>query len=249
MAGYASAVLADAPVHYWRMADAGGGLAHDIGSSPIALHGLGSAIATPLGYSGPNADGGSMDLALVGQYANTGNNITVATNPFSIELLYWNWQGIGNVGHIWQVQDVTQIAAFKNGAAWAFTYNGVTVTNATHYAGQRWVHLVCTYDGAAMRLFADANIAGPTAVAAQAPLAHLFELGTNLALSSWGTGYVAEVAIYNTALSSGRVNVHFAAIDSQTMVPVANSTGGSPGGSSLQLNQILAAVLHTYSNS
>jgi hypothetical protein len=190
-----------------------------------------------------------MDLTLVGQYANTGNPITAPTNPFSIELLYWNWQALAAVGHIWQTQDVTQIACFRNGAAWAFTYNGVTVTNATHYAGQRWVHLVCTYDGAGIRLFADANIAGPSAVGAQASISHIFELCTNFALSSWGNGYVSEVAIYNTALSSGRVNAHFAAIDSQTMVPVSNSAGGSPGGSSVILSEILAAVKNTYSNS
>jgi large repetitive protein len=249
MSAYLSAVIADSPVHYWRMADPGGGLAHDIGSAPIHLHGLGTAISQPLGYSGPISDGGSMDLCLDGQYANTGNPITIAVSAFSIEMWYWNWQRLSSLGLLMQVQPTNQIALYRNGTGWQFLYNSASVISTTHYTSQAWHHIVATYDGTNMRLYVDALAAGPTAIAPQSSIATLMELGANQALSgNWGNGFFAEVAIYSVALSPTQVTNHFIAADQSAQSPINNASAAvAPPYTSLQ-NEILAAVRKTYQN-
>lgn len=248
MSAYSAAVLADAPVHYWRCADPGGGLGHDIGSSPIAIHGLGTAISAPFGYSGPVSDGGSMDLALVGQYANTGNPITVQTNPMSLECLYWNWQDFNTFCICLQVQSTNQITLLWTGTVWEFVYNGAVVTTNHNGTAQHWHHLVATYDGTNARLYVDAFAAGPTAVAPQAAISQIFEIGANFSLANFGQGFFAEVAIYASALSAARVTAHFNAIDQIGTVPVFQAAAGTPGGGTTQLANILAAVQKTYQN-
>lgn len=183
-----------------------------------------------------------MDLALVGQYANDGAAETLQVNPFSVEMLYWNWQAFNVVRHLWQIQSANQIAGFYNGTQWAFVYNGTSIVSAHNYTSQAWHHLVWNYDGASMRMYIDGFIVGPTAVAAQAAASNQFEICTNDALTDPGNGFFSEIAYYTTALSTARVNAHFAAIDSLTMVPVFQSSGGSPGGATAVLSQILAAV-------
>jgi len=241
---YSAAVLADAPVHYWRMADPGGGIAHDIGSSPHHLHGLGSAISQPLGYSGPISDGGSMDLTLDGQYANTGNPITITTNPLTVEMWYWNWQALASVRDLLQIQSANQIVLFHSATQWSWLYNGVTVATNFHFTEQAWHHIVGSYDGANSHLYIDSNPFGPTAVAPQAAISNIMELSANNALSlAWGGGYFAEVAIYNIALSQTRVSAHYVAADQQGQAPINQSAGGGGGfpyGSIL--NDILARV-------
>src|SRR5215468_592343 len=67
---YVSTVIADAPLHFWRAADGGGQLAHDLGSRPWTIH-CGSLL---LGYTGVNSDGGAMFCA--------GNNGSPALRPY-----------------------------------------------------------------------------------------------------------------------------------------------------------------------
>jgi hypothetical protein len=169
-----------------------------------------------------------MDLCLDGQYANTGNPITVAVNAFSIEMWYWNWQRLANLGLLMQVQAVNQIALYRTGTLWSFVYNGVVLTSATHYTEQLWHHLVATYDGTNMRLYVDALAAGPSAAAVQANLSTLMELGANQALgANWGNGFFAEVALYAAALTPTRITAHFTAADQVVQSPINTGSGGS----------------------
>jgi hypothetical protein len=230
MSAYSSAVLADNPVHYWRMADPGGGIAHDVGSSPLHLHGLGSAISQPLGYSGPISDGGSMDLCLDGQYANTGNPITITVNPFTVEMWYWNWQALAATRLLIQIQSANQIALFHDATLWRWLYNGVQSTSNFHFTSQIWHHLVGTYDGANAKLYVDSTPAAPAAVAPQAAVSTIMELSANAALGVvWGGGFFAEVAIYATALSQTRVSAHYVAADQQGQAPINLASGGGGG--------------------
>ena len=228
MTGYLAAVLADSPFHYWRMADAAGGLAFDIGSSPLHLHGLGTAIAPVMGYAGPNNDGGSCDLSLDGQYMNTGQPVTLQVNPFTMEACVWIWQSLTVTRHIWQIQSANQIALFRNGAAWSFTYNGATMVNAAAYTAQKWHHVVGTYDGVHIQLYVDSNPGVAVAIGPQAALAVISEISTNLGLTTFGGSYYSELAYYHTALSQTRVSAHFAALDNVNQAPIskANGSGG-----------------------
>lgn len=247
MSAYSAAVLADSPVHYWRMADPGGGIAHDIGSSPHHLHGLGTAISQPLGYSGPISDGGSMDLSLDGQYANTGNPITITADPLTIELWYWNWQALASARDLLQVQSANQITLFHSATQWSWLYNGVTLATNNNFTEQAWHHIVATHGGGNSRLYIDSNPFGPSAVAAQASVPTIMELSANAALGAvWGGGFYAEVAIYNVALTQFQVSAHFTAADQVGQAPVNQSSGGG-GGSPYSgiLNDILNAVQRT----
>jgi hypothetical protein len=170
-------------------------------------------------------------------------------NPFSFELLYWNWQSLAAVKHLWQIQSVNQVALFKNTTQWSFIYNGVTLSSNHNYTEQVWHHLVCTYDGANMHLYVDGQAAGPSAAGAQAGASVIMEISTNLGLTTFGGGFYSEVAYYTSALSQTRVSAHFAAVDNVNAVPrVAASGGGGvvvpPYGADIA--SILASVRKTY---
>jgi len=250
VSAYSSAVLADAPVHYWRMADPGGGIAHDIGSSPHHLHGLGSAISQPLGYSGPISDGGAMDLCLDGQYANTGNPVTIVADPLTVELWYWNWQGLASTRDLIQIQSANQIALFHSATQWSWLYNGVTLSTNNGFTEQAWHHIVASHGGGNSRLYIDSNPFGPSAVALQANVSAIMELSANAALGpNWGGGYFAEVAIYNVALSQARVSAHFVAADQVGQAPINLASGGGGGAPfTSAIGDILAAVRRSYTS-
>lgn len=230
------------------MADSGGGLAHDIGSSRHALHGLGTAIAPVFGYSGPNADGGCCDLALDGQYLNTGNPITLPVNAFSLEMLYWNWQRLAVVAHLAQIQSSNQIALYRTGTQWACIYNGVILTTTHNYTEQNWHHLVMTFDGSNLDLFVDSDHSAHGTASVQGNVSQLLEISTNTLLNNWGGGYFSEIAYYDHALSATRVENHFGAVDNIANVPVASGAPASSTYNGGQLDSILAAVTHVYQN-
>lgn len=250
---YLAEVLADSPVHYWRCADGGGQLLHDIGSSVFDL--VAGTLAGA--YTGPNSDGGSIFCAAaVGGLSHDG--LPTVNSPFSTEM--WVW-----------AHDLVQTGAAALLLAWDNVTNPTTNlvwnTNATFQASvsgtnqvspvstrQAWHHLVCTYDNVNIRLYVDAILAGPTAKAGPQNIARAIAIGGNTGNNAnLFRGWVSEIALYASALSAARVNAHFLAADNVSSSPVIKGiglTGGSGGGGPSNiadtLDQILNSVKRSY---
>lgn len=249
MSAYLDAVLVDSPVHYWRCADPGGRLLHDIGSSPVQLVVVGGGV---VGYSAAVSDGGGVDLILDGNYANTGLPITIQTNPSTLECLVWLDNLAAGNHYLLVPNSATLWAIAHTGTQWTTFFNGSQQTAAIGLTGQTWHHVALTYGAGVQSLYVDGAFIRNQAIAAPAPAASILEVCTFAGASNWGNAIVTEVAVYDVALTAARISAHFAAVDQLANVPVfgASGLGGAPGTGNPAFNgilaEILASVRHTY---
>jgi hypothetical protein len=206
---YLSTVLADAPLHYWRLADGQSYIAHDIGATPRHLP-VNSPV-TAGGYSGIEAGGGSMvGFTLVNLI-----DLITTTNSGSLECWVYAMDlqngleaaivlfGPSGVNGDFQIFILANGKPFGRAAA-------VGVTAAGAMSVDIWHHLVVTYNGAATTLYVDGVSQGATA--SVGGTGHNAQVMIGM-LSNAGAepfrGFIAEVAYYNFALSAARVLAHF----------------------------------------
>lgn len=249
---YLSEVIADSPIHYWRAADPGGALMHDIGSTPKHAAGIGNPI---LGYSGPVSDGGSVDLSTSSRFANTGIAVVRPTTAITLECWVWIQQNLTGTNLFLSWPQSPDCALYMTGSQFIFGYNSVgSNSGAIAPTHQTWTHLVGTWDGTNVKLYVNA-IAFPTNPVAALPAgSFIIEIGTNQANSFFSASFLAELAIYNTALSPARVNAHFLAADRTSQPPIYSQAGGISGQiANVQYTggtqQILADLFSHYANS
>lgn len=247
---YLSTILADAPLHYWRLADGAGCIAHDIGSSPVHLTQALSA-RPDFGYSGISADGGAA-------YFDSGmsifHNATIHMPiPCTVELWFWPdivttalqflvaWDG-ASAGAMDIVLRATGLAAADWGAS--------SSVSAAAPTAQAWHHLVAVETGAAVTMYLD-SLVRPAGAAAIAAANFNLYLGRNQPATQFFTGAMCEVAVYGAALTAAQVTAHFLAQE-QSGPPISNQAGpfGAGGGSgtpsNASLTEILNAVRKTY---
>jgi hypothetical protein len=253
VASYLATVLADAPVHYWRMADPASLLLHDIGSSPIHLSG-GAVITMP--FTGIALDGGSIGVA--GAAGGLYLEALTQGRPLTIEFWMWLAQLNGALQSLlyWDGNVANNVFCYMD-ATGHINLGGTGVTLITAAAAitrQAWHHIVGVFDNAATTLYVDGASAGTNGSAVTSPVNRPIAVGSTTAVSQVTQAFMSEVAIYGTALSSGQVSAHFAAQE-VTQSPVFLG-GGNPNnlaygsGGAVDNNDasILAAVRRTYSN-
>ena len=246
---YLATVLADAPDHYWRMADPGGFICHDIGSAPYTIE----ATTECLPYTGPNSDGGSLAVPGVGG-PRTQQGILLPS-PRTLEC--WIFP-IGPPG-LAIICGFNGIAANQWGlstdatAHAAMSVNGTNVISATVITAEAWHHLVGTYDGTNARLYLDSIlVAGPQAIAAPGNVARQICWGSNGTPANIMFGAISECATYPVALAAARVPAHFGAADNVPSSPVfrggafSTGSGQTSGGLPSDTAAILAAVRKSY---
>ena len=231
---YLSAVLANAPRHYWRLADRGGSVANDLGSSKLALieilagSGPGVALAKPLGYSGCNTDGGCAVMGSTGLSADEAFNYSA---PITFEIVVWRFVQPAN--------DVYLLGVGASGTGFAgvgILANGnYLIADGVHaqadalfaVTSNAWHHVVLTQDGVNSKLYIDSVL---KATIASGAFAHVWRpsIGNKPDIGSASGVPVAalsEAAIYTSALTQAQVSAHFAAIDNAGQPPVNNSAG------------------------
>ena len=257
MSAYLTAVLADSPIHYWRLADPGGSLVHDIGSTPRAM--ATNNFATVVPYTGPISDGGSawFDALTTVNFFDSDSR----TTPCSAELWVWQhytrnaFQGLFSM-------DVPGVTALCDIAISALGHPQANVAltsilSASAITIQAWHHLVVTRTAALSTLYVDGISVGTVATGAQAAANFNMAIGAYLASSFGNTANpasanIAEVAMYGTALSAARVTAHFVAADNTSSKPISKISGvgqpntGNANTSADALQQILNAVKKTY---
>jgi hypothetical protein len=244
---YVQTVLADAPIHYWRLADGQSYILHDIGSIPYPL--AVNNPATAGGYSGIEPGGQSM---VSGNLGGSQNDTFTSTNHASLECwLYW----MSSNGGLEQLVAAHGVAG-SNGDVQLFilssgkAFGRAAVVGATDTAVLTkfaWHHLVVTYDGANTKLYVDASLRATAASVGGTGHLAPFQIGGFISGAEVCYGLIAEVAEYNFALSAAQVSAHFAAVSSPG-VPVSGSVsdfqltsgGGVPPGP--QADLIYAAV-------
>jgi len=223
---YVSVVLGDAPVHYWRLTDPGGGLLHDIGSGPRrALTVVGQST---LPYTGPISDGGSCWFdANAGAWHFSGD---VVASPFSIECWVWRHSLRGSVEAIAYHAEALQFTA-SNHVLYA-TFGDGNIDSGAVLSEQAWHHIIGTFGPAGGgRLYIDAIQTGPiVGYAALASSIHTPSVGMSDAGGLFGTANIAEFATYGVELSAAQVTNHFVAADNIASRPVYRGLGTLPSG-------------------
>jgi hypothetical protein len=229
---YVTEVLADGPVAYWRLNETTGTTAADEQSVEDGTYSgnytLGVTGPVDLAVQFPTSSPGMVDIA-----HNAGWNTSVltvetwaATAATGVRYIVMRDAGTTRV---WQFrkdgsQRLQVILFFTNGGIWQYTHPTTGLNDGS------WHHLALTYDGTGndgVTLYSDgtpadtssgllvSRLAGPTSghTDLNSPT-----LGIRIARSHDGSdgsfrwqGPVAETAIYDKALSAGRIAAHIAA--------------------------------------
>lgn len=221
---YSTAVAADAPSMYWRLAESSGTTATDCGSpggGGVYFGGPSLNVAGAItGNSAVSLDGNN-DLV---------SSSTLFTNPqvFSIELWFrtndttggklvgfGNSQS-GNSGNYDRHIYMTNSGNLRFGV---FSGSAVTIETPSSYRDDLWHHAVATLSSAGMRLYVDGVLrASNTSVTTAQNYNGYWRLGGDN-LNGWPSrpsgnyinARVDEFAYYTTALSATRVLAHYQA--------------------------------------
>lgn len=217
MSAYLAAVLADAPFHYWRLADPGGAVIVDIGSSRNNLYRGGGN--PQLGYTGPISDGGACFFPGADWFTSAASAAKVP--PLSVE--GWIWQAGTPTHDSWALS----ISNFKVGdqATSAFadcTITGTAFPSTTAVTAGFWHYLVFTAATTLVELWLDGVkvVSQAHAVGSQTAADFVGSDGSN-----GMQGFVSEAAFYNYVLSNAQIAAHYAAAD-QISLPPAYQIGG-----------------------
>lgn len=212
LGAYAQAVMADAPVAFWRLEETSGTSAADraggrhgayaggplLGQDPVMVEGVSAQfdgiddhVAVP--YAAALNPAQVTVEAWVKRDSNTSHVLRIASSKESGELAGWDLFGGDN------------ILTWNLGAA----TGAVSVDWAGSMVGLRR-HVVGTFDGTTARLFVDGAEVGSAAVA----YAPNTTTGTTIGRRSYDsarfwTGRIDEVAVYDKALTAARILAHY----------------------------------------
>jgi len=251
---YVSTIKADSPLHWWRCADGGGVMIHDVGSSPV--HAIGSLVG--LGYSGPAAQGGSASFFSPGGYT-VRQNIPL-TDPFSAEFWIWMTEDAPGAQYACLASDAVsagvgyELAINTNRKMLAFVGASAAINGSTALSTQTWHHCAITHDATTVRLYLDGVLDVSAAVGPIAAWNLHYGIGEKVnATNIVNFAYLAEVAHYNGTLAPGNIAAHHAAAELVTQPPLFTgggsfdlSTAIGGNGSLENLDSILAAVQKTF---
>lgn len=217
--GYASVVLADEPLAYWRLGEKAGSFVardetgkHDAqydgctlgvpgaieGDTAVSFAADASSIVLPVGFDFAGVAPFSIEA-----WIDPATSSAVFRHAFTQE---WN-DGKGRQGFALLIDyGAFAFERFVDGANEAKIVAPVGVRTGT------FSHVVATYDGTTMRLYVDGSTMGtkPEARALPSTDAALF-LGASGKHQQVVEGVMDEVAVYDKALPEARIRAHYAA--------------------------------------
>ena len=248
-------MVADAPLHYWRIADPPGSyLWQNIGT--IGAFGQFATPATasaPLsGFSGPVSDGGAAFFS----YGSFGQG-PVFSHAIPLTLECWIWflpEVTGNrIAFAWNY-DSNSVGIGLSGTNQPQLWGGggTNVQGGATLSSYTWHHLVGVYQAGATHLYVDGALTGSGSGPTGSPYNNIQAwLARTNANGQLFAGLISEVAFYPSALSAARALAHFNAADQKTAPPVygaASGLQGLPTNSAYTdlLQQILQSVRKTF---
>jgi hypothetical protein len=223
-ATYASTVLSDSPLAYWRLDETTGTTAHD-------ATGNGNDATYTGGYTQGAAGAliGDPDTAAtldgVSGYVDAGDRFNFAGNaPHTLEI----WALPANIGVSYQRLFSRELSTTPREGYLVFV-RGPNAADPSTFSVERWAggaanqcpqtasisqvwhHFVATYDGATSRVYLDGTLAAaqPAALALSTTTASLWIGASVFDTAALFAGSVDEVAVYGTALSAARISAHF----------------------------------------
>lgn len=223
IAQLSNTVLADGPLGYWRMSEPNGVTAYDLSGN--GNNGTYSASGVTLGQTGPLTEDSSTAATFDGSAGQVilNNTVQFDTGPLSIEAWFKTssvaaydreiWMGgIGSGG------SVTLLGFDGNNDLQAlvrdFAGNYTNLTKSGFNNGI-WHHAVATKDSSLSALYVDGTLvasASSTAVTGDVDTAAILPaIGNGHApyTTRYFPGSIAEVAVYNYALSQAQVTSHY----------------------------------------
>jgi hypothetical protein len=246
LSAYTSAVLADSPIGYWRLNETSGTTAVDYSSN--ANNGTYSGTYA-LGATSPiTGDPSSKALDLTGTQETVNGYVTIPDSTplnitgtaFTVECWIKSISPSGTSTSPYAGLYFKQASVYNYGIN--HDSNGmfpVLAASTTNYTGGQttptvanddtatWIYLVGVYNGSVLQLYSNGSTLGSSATCTgnvETTTGYSACIGNILTGSApyayqW-QGYVCEVAIYSTALSSTRISAHYAAA-TQTWTPSA----------------------------
>lgn len=219
---YSAAVLADAPIGYWRLNETSGTNAADLGSGgnagtyvsgftlnqagattdgdkAVLLAGtVGSMVTVPSTFPTLNGSALTAECWIKPSDITNGQMLFGAMNPSSP---FGGW-GFG----LAVITDNCLQYWSGTTAAWRESTAVITPTGA-------WYHVAVTVPSSAgtIRFYVNGVAAGTASAAPPNTDANAKSIGAHRSGTSPFNGVIDEVAIYNTELSAGRIAAHYAA--------------------------------------
>jgi hypothetical protein len=214
---YRAAVLADAPLAYWRLGEKSGTVAHD-----ETGHGYDGTYTGTYTLGAAGALAGDPDTAVtldgVTGEVDVGNNFDFAGQvPFSFEAwvkpavidsvyrhvvtkMAFDVLGNPQVGTYVILQQGNTILGFER---WQDAATELTVETSSFPTAGSWAHVVATYDGSAGDLYVNG-----VPVQASASAGGVTASGVHMLWGNVLQGVIDEIAVYDHALSAARVAAH-----------------------------------------
>ncbi len=214
---YADAVMADNPVSYWRLADSPGSGIKDERSKNSKATIVGSVIQ----HQQPAVAGGSSIRIVANQgHIDIPNSASLAINgPVTLEA-WINLASNQEYQSMVEKYDVEHYKGYGLRTIGQIPFGFVMdADNWTHTAGSKavtlghWHHIAMTADGKLVKVYLDGVLQGSeSANRLPTPGSLSLKIGAN-GDRGWDAfdGFVAEVAVYDRALSADRIQAHFAA--------------------------------------
>ena len=210
---YRRTVLRDMPRAYWRLDEESGTAAHDEIGGSLALYGggpqlgrpgaLGGQAGTAVGLDGVDDSLEVLDgpgLGSAGAMAVEAWVLPSALPAGSASILRKDGQFLLRL----RANGTVNFRLWKAGATYEASSLPGTVSDGA------WTHLVASWDGAEMRLYANGRLIASRVLAGPADVSiEGLSLGSSFGSYDWFAGALDEVAVYDAELPEERVRAHF----------------------------------------
>lgn len=195
--GYDAAVLAKAPVRYYKFDESSGTTLLDYGTNGSV--GTGVSSPTLAGANGWAFNGSNqrVDLTVTGlPVLNTKFTVEAIVKPSSVSGAhdFVNWGTVASNQINGHELIGTEFANYRSGFNLTTTGAGATVGT--------WYHYMCSYDQANLTIWINGVQKGTVARTSNNTGSTYARLGSNGGTSNWFAGNIRRVAVYSTALTA-----------------------------------------------
>ncbi len=225
-ATYPAAVLADAPIAYWRLDEPSlmpAGVATNVGSLGVAANGtylggvtFGNAGPRPPQFVGFDSNNVAASLNGTSGYVGTALPLLNARNTFTLEGWLWRGGTQPNRTGLFGQNDLVEFgySSDQNLHCWIDTAgNALNVANP--FPNNEWHHLAVVGDGTNVTLYADGQVgatANLPAPAGYGSSGYNFNIGGGGIFDAAGNffnGRLDEVAVFDKALTAHQIQAHY----------------------------------------
>ncbi len=240
-ATYPTAVLSDSPIAYWRLNEATllpTNVATNLGSLGVSANGtyqggvtLGTAGPRPPQFAGFDSNNIAVGLDGTSGYVGTALPLLNAKSAFTLEGWLWRGGSQANRTGLFGQNDLIEFGYIsdQNLQCWiGVAGNAINVGNS--FPNNEWHHIAVVGDGTTVTVYADGQVGG----AANLPAASYGSSGFNFNMGGGGifdgagnflNGRLADVAVFDTALTPQQIQLHYLAAVATAPIITAQPQG------------------------